>query len=436
MKQRPLGNQCKDWKHAQKEGKRGMQPNSGFGEREEDGAVMPPPSKLAKLLVKRWSWGQLSAPMVQAFAEAARDDGLALPEISRLSKLGGGGKYPGNMQRDMVQAFGKQGPFQNATSVFQLLLTSKKHVSVPEDVTFLLPHKFFASLYTDLPEVFISSMLGGDKKNISTFWRAMRNHPNVVSRPGLSRRPDLAQVIPIALHGDGVAYMQPGRSGSKSLEVLSWSSMLTKDRTKVASFVMFLICKASLKTTGIGRTWPRVWKILIWSLEALALGTWPLLSPDGVEFEDKTSIDYINRGKPLASGFCAVVFLLRSDLEFLSNHFHLNSPNSNQPCALCKADRQSQSKPWTDCRPCAAWRRSIWNAQEWARAHPECHPLFAMRGSGLDIYFPDLMHCKHLGTDQYLLGSVLTYLVKHFLKGSVTQNIDFVWELLQQWFKD
>ena len=37
--------------------------------------------------------------------------------------------------------------------------------------------------------------------------------------------------------------------------------------------------------------------------------------------------------------------------------------------------------------------------------NPACHPLLRIPGSGLDIVFTDLMHCKHLGTDQLLLGS-------------------------------
>ena len=37
--------------------------------------------------------------------------------------------------------------------------------------------------------------------------------------------------------------------------------------------------------------------------------------------------------------------------------------------------------------------------------------------SGIDLVFPDLMHTKHLGTDQLLLGSVLTWLVASLLEG-------------------
>ena len=125
----------------------------------------------------------------------------------------------------------------------------------------------------------------------------------------------------------------------------------------------------------------------------------------------------------LAGGFSGVLFVLRSDLEFLSTHFHLNNTASNQPCFLCQADRDMQST-WTDCRQSAEWRRTIWSATDWAAAHPVCHPLLKMPGAGLDLISPDLMHLKHLGTDQLLLGSTLTWMIKYYLKGITSQNLE------------
>ena len=139
---------------------------------------------------------------------------------------------------------------------------------------------------------------------------------------------------------------------------------------------------------------------------------------------------------PLADGYSALLFVLRGDLEFLSNHFRLNHPSSNTPCFLCRADRQMQSRPWTDCRLNAAWRSTCWTAAQWAEEHPQCHPLLSMPGSGLDVIFPDLMHLKHLGTDQLLLGSILIWMIKHFLPGTQSENLDLVWDFIQSWWKD
>ena len=285
------------------------------------------------------------------------------------------------------------------------------------DLNFLLPHKLFSVLFHSLPSAFESSVLGGTAGNVPTFWAAMKDHPVLASRPELQARPDLDKVIPIALHGDGVAYQQVRAAGGKSLDVLSWSSLLSRGPTKTNSFLMFLIVKSLVKDFGVGQTWPKVWRVLSWSLKALATGVWPMRNWDNKEFEEGT-MDFVKKGTPLAGGFSGVVFVLRSDLEFLALHFKLNHPSSNSPCALCQADRAMDSKPWTDCRPGAEWRNSCWEVEEWAAQHPDSHPFFQMPGSGIDLVFPDLMHCKHLGTDQLVLGSALVWMVKHYLKGT------------------
>ena len=63
------------------------------------------------------------------------------------------------------------------------------------------------------------------------------------THPGLLHRQDLQKVVPISIHGDGVAYMRTRGSGTKSLDVLSWSSLLSHSATKVTNFLMFLVVK-------------------------------------------------------------------------------------------------------------------------------------------------------------------------------------------------
>ena len=215
--------------------------------------------------------------------------------------------------------------------------------------------------------------------------------------------------------------MQVKRAGGKSLEVLSWSSLLSRGPTKVNTFLVFLVAKHLVEDSGFHQTWPQVWRVLTWSLQCLASGLWPMTDWQGKPFQEGT-MDFEKKGSALAGGFAAVVFLLRSDLEFLSNHFHLNNPASNSPCALCQADRDMGSRPWTDCRPGAIWRQTTWTREAWAARHQHCHLLFKMPGAGIDLVFPDLMHCKHLGTGQFLLGGVLTWMVRHYMRGTVAQN--------------
>ena len=290
-----------------------------------------------------------------------------------------------------------------------------------------------------MPKAFFASVLGGSEGNIPKFWEAMKNHPQVLTKPQLRDRQDLHRVVPLALHslyGDGVAYMQVARAAGKSLEVLSWSSLLCTGPTKVTNFLIFCVVKSLCKDSGVFQTFPKAWKIICWSLQALAGGTWPVQDWEGNDFHDHASIDYLKRGQPLADGLAAVVFVLRSDIDFLANHFHLNHPSSNNPCALCQATRQMDGCPWTDCRPTALWRGTCWDNPSWSVAHPNAHPLLQMPGAGIDLIYPDLMHCKHLGTDLWLLGSVLDWMVRKYLPGSTSQNLEMVWGYIKAWYKD
>ena len=402
---------------------------------EEEGPE--PPSHLGEKLLALWAWGQMSAPTVQQLASAAYKDGLRHPQIEKMALVGGEGKFPGNMQRDLMVIVGESAALQQAETSIPIRVQRPEGGGLSEEtkLSFLLPHKVFAFLFHTVHAAFVASILGGAASNIVSFWRAMRSHPFTTARPELQARADLAHVIPLALHGDGVAYMQAQRAGGKSLDVLSWSSLLSKGPTKTSTFLMFVLVKTLAKDFGVSQTWPRVWHILCWSLQVLASGVWPLLDWDNNPFP-AGSIDDEKKGTPLAGGYCGVVFLLRSDLEFLSNHFGLESPASNTPCALCRADRSMDGAPWTDCRPGAAWKHTCWGKEDWARARPNCHALFRMPGAGIDMVFPDLMHCKHLGTDSLVLGSVLTWLVKHYLKGSVKENLSIVWSFIRQWYKE
>ena len=50
--------------------------------------------------------------------------------------------------------------------------------------------------------------------------------------------------------------------------------------------------------------------------------------------------------------------------------------------------------------------------------------------------YPDLMHVKHLGVDLSLLGSALTWLLKHYLPGTTEENLTVIWDFIKGWFKE
>lgn len=53
--------------------------------------------------------------------------------------------------------------------------------------------------------------------------------------------------------------------------------------------------------------------------------------------------------------------------------------------------------------------------------------MFTITGVSILNIMPDLMHVKHLGTDQYFYGSVLKLLIHSVLPGSQSANLETVW---------
>ena len=147
------------------------------------------PSKLAEQLLEKWSWGHISAPLVQTLAAAAVEDGLTQTELVRMANIGGGGKYAGNTHRDLMLFLGKP-TLEQALSEVSVRLKVSEEVSADKDLKFLMPHKLFAALYHSMPEAFLKSVLGGSEDKAGRFWTQMKDHPNVKARPAPeSKRP-------------------------------------------------------------------------------------------------------------------------------------------------------------------------------------------------------------------------------------------------------
>ena len=243
------------------------------------------------------------------------------------------------------------------------------------DLNFRLPHKLFSGLHRVLHDSFVSSALGGSAGNIARFWSCS------------------CQSCPHCPSWDGVNDMQR-MAGSKSLEVLSWWSLLSSTgATKHTNFIMFLVVKSIVKDASVGQTWPKVWSVLCWSRPTPC--RWLLYHPVClVAVRSRLS------GKSLSSQQCCLQLLL--------------SPLQGRQVRRVSSMDKARSSLESLCKPA-----------DWLDQRPHCHALFRMPGAGLDVVSPDLMHCKQLGplgTDQVLLGSVLTWLIKHYLPGTIAQT--------------
>lgn len=296
----------------------------------------------------------------------------------------------------------------------------------------LLPHQLFHVMFTYHGDVFVDRLLGGNEKTITDFWTAMANHPGYGPHP-LRRRPDhKTRCIPIALHGDGVPVAGVGKSWSKSMDAYSWASLLCTGSVSKYLFLIYALFPKLVLCLPNQNSVDEFFRVLSWSLYWMFLGVWPKRDHKGAEYP-RESVLGKRAGQPLAGGYYCVLWCLRGDLEHMCKVYGFPYWNTATPCGLCAADRSD--KPWTDCRPTARWRASIWKDDAWRAAGLNRHILFDLPGASVVLFIPDVMHTLHLGVYQYYLGSILELLTTHMLPKSAQENLDIVWTMVQQYYK-
>ena len=151
--------------------------------------------------------------------------------------------------------------------------------------------------------------------------------------------------------GDGVAITNIRGKASKSMDTLSWSSLLSSAPTKYSVFLIWVCFAHMAKTRGFSTTWTMFWKRLSKSLLALWQGTWPHEDMEG-------NIDP-RGGQPLAGGFFAIPYVCRGGLDWMAHHYGLNHTGSATPCSLCRCTNHGEDEiPWTDCNSPPRWLRT------------------------------------------------------------------------------
>ena len=127
--------------------------------------------------------------------------------------------------------------------------------------------------------------------------------------------------------------------------------------------------------------------------------------------------------------------VLQGDLEYISAGYGLESCQSSTLCAACRCN--NSTRPWTDARPGAYWRATLWSSkEEWLSQHEDVASIFELPGLWVKNIFFDIMHVKHLGLDSFLLGSVLKLLTFHKMAHSPQENLDWVWRQIESSYQD
>lgn len=262
-------------------------------------------------------------------------------------------------------------------------------------------------MYTRYPKAW-KEYVCPDAASLSKFWTEMpATAPYVRGRACLQRPDRNSRCIPMSLHGDGVQVTGLGKTWAKGCDAYSMSSLLSNTGgSGITNALLGLLPSDLLEHPAAVDDF---FRRLRWSLNCLAEGTWPRSDHRGVDFPEG-SVDRRRAGRPLASGFYAVILCVKGDLDFVSKSLKGPNASSAAPCALCECDMSD--RPFWDLSPEAAWRRTTRDLQS------PC-PLFASDLT-LQHLVPDWMHSKHLGTDAYAAGSVLAILT--YVKMNLFRN--------------
>lgn len=397
-------------------------------EQDEEGDGL---GSLSDLLVMKWAWGSFSARLVQQVAAASVADGLNKPFVRKLATLGSSGRLPQHCHSDLLRHLPTT-HLHEALYEFAVWVAKPPAGIIQVGHEILLPHQLLHAMYTHHKDVFVRRLLGGSENNVQRFWEQMTAHPAYDQHP-LSRRPDhKAKCIPIALHGDGVPVAGIGKSWSKSMDAYSWASLLTTGSVADCHFLIYaMFTKLAVRMPNRNFT-EEFMKLLAWSLYWMFLGVWPKRDYNGNVYPPGSALA-ARGGQPLAGGFYCAVWCVRGDLDHMCKVYGFPMWNTATPCALCRANRTDI--PWTDARPHAAWRSTVFTNETWRVAVPRRHVLFELPGAGILTYLPDVMHMLHLGVYQYFMGSVLELLVYYIMPDSPESNLSVVWDMIRNVYK-
>ena len=326
-------------------------------------ASRPLTQKLSRHLVQQWGWGHLSAPAVQQAADIAHTDQLELLQslginahhadqtLRRLACLGSSGRHAANIDRDLKTYLGEPAvpkPFYANISVkVQKPRPDQSSVSL-EKVGFLLPHQYFHYLHTKRRALFDTIMLRGASEKVHEFWLGVvkRRDPRIRYHEMIQRPNWIHKAIPISFHGDAVPCLSIGKAGAKSLDVTSWQSLLAASSSSLlAKNFINAICEQSKVKQEDIKTEDEIGDGVLWSLKALAAGKWPAHDHRGISYPANSAEGRL-AGTDLADGYFCIVWLLKSDLDYVAIRLHLRQYGAHEPCDLCPCSRQGPPANW------------------------------------------------------------------------------------------
>jgi len=312
----------------------------------------------------------------------------------------------------------------------------------------ILPHELFASVAAYSAELW--QFLFGNAAELKEWWQsaAERAPSTADGGPWCTAAADcisgLGHCVPIGIHGDDA-----GGHANEKVTVVTWGSVAVARSTLDSRFV-FTMLKGSDAPAEAGLR--SILRVLAWSLNALAEGTWPAADESGRPFDANHHPGRAKlAGRPLvqpavlagpdaavatacpgaalpaaAGGDAASVVKgiwseMRGDWKFLKEALGLkrNYGVNGEMCHRCRAHngrgrgRLDDNLLYTNFGREDHVRTTREDPATWfeaAAAAPNPSPLLGIRGFSIDRVFFDIMHCMDLGVFQHAVASALAEL--------------------------
>ena len=276
---------------------------------------------------------------------------------------------------------------------------------IKQPMGIILPHVLFACLFHNFHDKWVDRICGGRLQNITEFWETQQDNPAFPGHPMHAHvRPYREMAIPFAMHGDGVTVTAVGKKSQKHMDCISFCSVLADRMPTIDSNFLIAFIFHVLNAPG-GGTSSTVWQVITWSFYWLFQGQWPDRDWTGRKFDATDGEHYYRKLQPLAGGYYMVCWIIRSDLDYLLKSFGIGG--RGEVCHLCRADNGAE-RPYTDVRPEALWRTTLWNNETHATKFPNRHKLLKhVPGLGITACVPDELHVKHLGVDAAFVGGYI-----------------------------
>ena len=373
-------------------------------------------------------WGHISPQLLQKVMELFEQDldnhakgKLNTDPIHKFASMGTKGTYANNIWRDFKALL----PEPKLPKLHDVLLPMVHNVLgvFRRKVPMILPHELFAAIYKHYPDMWNKIIYGGSE-HCKQFWNSVRKGPHFQQHPVRTRENFETQCVPLKLHGDGTPVTGLGKTWGKLVDIFSLSSLLVYQPPVLANLLVFLLFQGLQCVRDGHHTLTVFYRKLVWSFQILWEGKVPGEDWDGKPINEGTA------GKDLLGGKFMCLWALICDLDHGYKSYKMPNPTCNTPCGCCPCN--VSDKPWFDFRPTAAWIPKIYTVEDSLEAGMNTCILFATVGVTILSWYPDWMHCKPLGIDKFLLGSVLWLLVHQILPGAVEENLEQLWEDIEE----